>query len=188
MSSKVKRRNLVTVLISAAAVVAVYSALNAVVVQLFLPKEIVSPRKTEDYQVAEGVGRYCLSSSSPTFGDDIFQSVKVEGWAFLNNQEENEEKEIIAMLCSTDHPELCYLLPTEMSSRPDVYNAYADTGEIRGLNHGFNVSFTPVLLQDGRYQLAIYVYENEAHRGSLLTNVVFEKEGRSFLQVDIDGE
>lgn len=176
------KKRLLTFSIICIAVIVIYFLLNFIATHLFMPAKISLPQKTNDLEISEAQGRYALSSSSPSFGSDPFQSVEVEGWAFLNTTEENDDKEITVILYSVDDPSLCYTIPVEMSSRPDVYNAFAETEEISGLNHGFKACFTPIMLKDGQYQLILCVRENENLCGCLTTSVYFTKDGKLFTE------
>jgi len=111
--------------------------------------------------------------------ENLFDEYSFTGWAFCNTTKPNERKEISVVLKKVDDSQ-CYSITQKPTNRYDVYEAYNDTYDIAGENHGFSVQFTTVPIEDGNYELYVYVCENTDSKCLIDMNMVFEKKGRYF--------
>ncbi|MCR5566939.1 MAG: hypothetical protein K6F61_08800 [Clostridiales bacterium] len=54
-----------------------------------------------------------------------------------------------------------YLCTTgDLFERGDVYQYYADKISLSGYSHGFSLTFSTIMLPDGKYNVGVYCYEN----------------------------
>lgn len=105
-------------------------------------------------------------------------SYTFNGWAY-SYQEKNSGNKAISVVLKDTNSDICYVYEQEATSRPDVFNAFASSGQIVGNNHGFNAKFSIEPIPDGQYDLYIYIVENDECKCLVDMKMRFVKDGLS---------
>ena len=95
---------------------------------------------------------------------DLMQTISFDGWAFVNTEEDNSNKEIGLIFVNGDS---CYMVKTDsLIKRDDVWRYFNQNGcHVKDENNGFGISFSVIDIPSGRYHVAIYCKENDNNYG-----------------------
>jgi len=119
--------------------------------------------------------------------EDIFETVRLRGWAFAETLEENEGR-IVSLIFKNDSQ--CYKItirPAEHKTgmyfnRPDVVKAYPDS-DIPSPYVGFYAEFPSFNMGKDVYDVCVHCWENTSNQGMVQTNLQFVKEnGTSYFR------
>lgn len=108
--------------------------------------------------------------------DDLFSTVTISGWSFIETENETINKQIKLIFSSDDNE---YESKVVLHSRRDLPQVISDV-HVPKINQGFRSDFSPVGMKDGEYSLYIYVYENSSSSGIINTGMRFIKNGTKF--------
>ena len=110
--------------------------------------------------------------------ENIFADTLVAGWAFIENEGDNPDKQINLLLVS---PEKTYLVETTTIDRFDLRIAsLLDGFDVPISRNGFEGNFSPVTMKNGTYHLYLQVIENEDLAEINDTGKVFVKQHNKF--------
>lgn len=109
------------------------------------------------------------SIDSVTVNDNLFKDVEITGWSFIENDGENEDKEVLLNFVSEENT---YQVGLNVFDRGDLPAALPDL-KVPKHNTGFMGSFSPIALKNGLYHLYIYNKENQELYGVADTGRIF---------------
>lgn len=106
-----------------------------------------------------------------------------KGWAFGETEYDNSDKKISLIFKKQDSDE-CYMVTTLPQTRPDVYGVYRDKKNIYNDKNGLECQFSTIKIEDGIYDLYVYVYENEHSYGLYNTNTKYQKGKKGLIKIE----
>ena len=110
--------------------------------------------------------------------ENIFRDTLVAGWAFIENEGDNPDKQINLLLVS---PERTYLVETTTIDRFDLRIASLLDGlDVPISRNGFEGNFSPLTMKNGTYHLYLQVIENEDLAAINDTGKIFVKHSNKF--------
>src|SRR4030066_504858 len=112
---------------------------------------------------------------------DILFTVEFTGWAFIQSEQEKDNKQIKLVFVSGANQ---YEVETELQERFDL-RAVLQENKISGYKHGFMTRFSPLQMKNGIYKLYIFCYENEATSGIVDTGRMYIKTYRDFSEYQV---
>lgn len=111
----------------------------------------------------------------------LFHKITISGFSFIRTTEPVEDKKVVLYFKNVDR-DIWYMLPTSLEGRSDLTVLPDDLlPSSMGFYHGFTVTFSPLVMKDGLYQLFIYDEENHDTYGVIETTEVYEKRGYAFV-------
>jgi len=103
--------------------------------------------------------------------ENLFKDVEIAGWAFIEHDGKDPDKKISLIFSSGKES---YVIPGELITRPDVYEAKTLQNYIVPNNlNGFSGTFSPFAMRNGTYRMYLFVKENEELTGIVDTNRVY---------------
>ena len=132
----------------------------------------------EEYELKDAV---TCAVDEMTCSDDLFSTLTVRGWAFVETDEDNQNGWTDILLVNEKH---CYKLgewqkeESYHKSRADVTSAYSDR-RIPSNLVGFVNRYCAFEIEDGEYKIYMYRYANEKNYGLGKSNAVFYKNGKN---------
>ena len=112
--------------------------------------------------------------------NDIFGSVRIDGWAFVDTELANDNNEIYLIFVDNSNDENVYIHKIEdLVFRADANQHMHDRPGIER-KVGFFTFFSTVGMTNGVYDLFIYCRENDTDFGITSTFIQFEKSNRGF--------
>lgn len=106
-----------------------------------------------------------------TISDNIDCEVEIAGYAYIETEEDNQNKKVDIILQSEEHT---YCMPTKLSFRHEW------SAESTKKKDSFSGKFSSILLPDGIYDVILYCYENDTANGYINIGKRYKKEGRNF--------
>lgn len=116
---------------------------------------------------------------------DLTESVTIQGWAFGATKADNKEK-MIKLIFSSDEDTYAVTIGPDKSKnaiwvqRNDLYRI---DNNIKGLMHGFIVSFSTLEIKNGEYTMYVYIKENGQDYGIVNTERKFIKANKEFREL-----
>lgn len=151
---------------------AIYFFLNSII-SVFLPKDIaVKKINFEDYQNLGFV--YTYVNDLEISEDDIWETIRCSGWAFVETDEPVEEKSGYLIFKGKKGS---YITEKLLFSSSTIEVQLQWKKQIGSINNGFDTKFSTVPLPSDEYKIYIYVEENENAVGLVDTGVGFRKNG-----------
>ena len=114
-----------------------------------------------------------------TYYDNVVSTVELDGWAFVETEQDNPDKYIKLIFVSDN---VSYEINTELHERP-LQNFFKNK-HVPVERNGFSTEFSPLPMRNGDYTLFINVFENDEDFGFLNTGRVFRKHFRSFRELE----
>jgi len=111
--------------------------------------------------------------------EGLLHEVYVEGWTFIETQEDNSDK-FVKMIFASDN--YTYEIEMNLQNRNDLEGAFSDK-HVPKYRTGISATFSPLAMKNGMYDLYLYVYENEDNFGVVNTGREFRKDYQSFKEL-----
>jgi hypothetical protein len=137
-----------------------------------------------DIEVEERNNPVIFNIDEVYLSKNIFGDILIAGWAFIENSDDNPDKQINFIFASTENT---YLIETTTIDRFDLRVAsILSDFEVPISRNGFEGNFSPVMMKNGDYHLYLQVIENTALIAIADTGRVFSKNYNKF-EEDIGG-
>ena len=140
-------------------------------ISLFFGDTVLQTAKFDAFEKKDPVN---FAVDTLDYGNNLKETLTLNGWAFCETDQGNTEKEITLILKAGDR---CYAIHPTVTNRKDITDAYSGSKKITGTNHGFKSTASTVNMKNGLYDLYIYCKENDANYGLIKTGVKLEKNG-----------
>lgn len=112
--------------------------------------------------------------------NDILETVLLDGWAFVETVDNNDNREIKVIIENEKHSYEITMKDVYTYERNDVETAYVNKKIGNNKRVGFHYEFSTLQIKNGVYNIYIYVWENEENYGIADTGIQVKKDGASF--------
>ena len=114
-----------------------------------------------------------------SYYDNIVQTITIDGWAFVETQQDNLHKTVKFVFVSDV---ISYEVDADLHNREGLVKVFTDKYVPKNRT-GFSITFSPLGMRNGDYTLFIYIYENENNYGIKNTGREFQKYYRNFTEL-----
>jgi len=151
---------------------------NKIVASIFNRSYPLKEINLEEIEVKDAV-YYGLDTIN--YQNDFAERVNISGWAFCETEYDNSDKEKYVVLVSTDKS---YIVSGTKSVRSDIQRQFSERGyKTKGTNSGFDMLFSTVDMENGIYEICLYIKENEQNYGFARTGNKFYKNNKEIVEL-----